>query len=312
MDATGRDGYERILDLAQAALDDPAVDADQLAARAALSRFHFDRVVRATCGEPPGALRRRLLLERSAHQLLHQPERTVLEVGVDAGYSSHEAFTRAFRRAYGMAPTALRRGPQPLTFRDLEIPGASGVHFQPPGGLRLPATEKETGMDLVQQLVDHHVDGLTTLIERAESLDDADLDRPIEMSVEGIDDSPTLRSLLNAMVTQEEHWLSALRGGGWPDESDRTVAGLAARHRTAGRSYRTWVAQALADGSLADTFIDTTCEPPGTHTLGGTIAHVITFGAVRRVLAAGALESLGDRDVVDIADPRPRMDARAG
>jgi uncharacterized damage-inducible protein DinB len=235
----------------------------------------------------------------------------VLDVGVEAGYSSHEAFTRAFRRSYGLTPTALRGGPEPLTFRELEIPGASGVHFQPPGGLRLPATEKETGMDVIQQLVDHHVDGLTSLIERAESLDDADLDRVIEMSVEGIDDSPTLRTLINAMVTQEEHWLSALRGGGWPDESDQSVSGLAARHRAAGRDYRAWVAQALADASLADTFIDTTCEPPAAHTLGGTIAHVITFGAVRRVMAAGALETIGERDVMDIADPRPRMDARA-
>lgn len=304
----GTDGYARILDLAQACLDDPTLGPDQLAARAHLSRFHFDRLVSATGGEPPGALRRRLLLERAAYLLVRDRSQTVLDLAVEAGYSSHEAFTRAFARAYGRTPSALRTGPPPLTFRELELPGASGVHFHPPGGLRLPADHQEHGMDVVRHLVDHHVDGLTELLTRAAALDDEVLDRPIELSVEGIDEDPTLRVLLNAMVTQEEHWLSALRGGDWPDESDRSVAGLAARHREAGRDYRAFVDRALTEGTLADTFIDTTCDPPGTHTIGGTIAHVITFGAVRRTMAAGALESLG-QDVVDIADPRPRIDA---
>ncbi len=84
-------------------------------------------------------------------------------------------------------------------------------------------------MDLTQHSVDHHVDSLTAIIAAAPSiLQDDVLDRHIEQSVEGVDDDPTLRGLLNGMVTQEEHWLSALRGGAWPDESDQTVAGLAA------------------------------------------------------------------------------------
>ncbi len=44
---------------------------------------------------------------------------------------------------------------------------------------------------------------------------------------------------------------------------------------------------------MADTFVDTTCEPPASHTLGGTIGHVITFAAVRRTLAVGALWTAG-------------------
>ena len=203
------------------------------------------------------------------------------------------------------------RADPPLTFRDLELPAPSGVHFHPPGGLRLPATRKETAMDVVQHLVDHHVDSLTALIAAAAALADDVVDRPIDLSVEGIDDDATLRSLLNAMVTQEEHWLSALRGGDWPDESDQTLPGLAARHEVAGRDYRTFVARAIDDEAMADTFVDTTCDPPDTHTLGGTIAHVITFAAVRRTLAVGALWSAGVRDF-DLADPRPRIDAAAG
>lgn len=297
-----------ILDLVQTSLDDPGQSPEELAARAYLSRYHFDRLVSATLGEPPGALRRRLLLERAAHRLT-TTDATILDVAVEAGYGSHEAFTRAVEREYRRGPAAIRRNP-PLRFRELELAAPSGVHFQPPGGLRLPSTIKETPMDLLQQLVDHHVLTLSAIIDHAASLPDADLDRPISLSVEGIDRAPTLRSLVNAMVTQEEHWLSALRGGGWPDESDQTLAGLADRHAAAGRDYRAFVADTLAHGNLADTFVDTTCDPPATHTLGGLIGHVITFAAVRRTMAVGALASAGRPDL-GAGDPRPYLDAAA-
>ena len=299
------DTLSRILDLVSQSLEDPDTSAADLADRAYLSRFHFSRLVSAATGEPPGALRRRLLLERAAHRLTTSGD-TVLDVAVEAGYGSHEAFSRAFAREYGRAPTDVRRRP-PLTFRELELPCPSGVHFQPPGGLRLPAPREESSMDVLQQLVDHHVESLARIIEHASTLADDVLDQPITVSVETIDDDPSLRSVINAMVTQEEHWLSALRGGGWPDESERTMAGLAARHEVAGRDYRAFVADAIAQGRLADTFVDTTCEPPTTHTLGGTIGHVITFAAVRRTLAVGALETAGIPDDA-AADPRPFLD----
>ena len=98
-------------------------------------------------------------------------------------------------------------------------------------------------MDVLQHLVDHHVDSLTAIIASAATLADDVLDQPITQCVEGVDDDPTLRGLINGMVTQEEHWLNALAGGDWPDESDRSMAGLAARHEVAGRDYRAFVAR---------------------------------------------------------------------
>src|SRR3954451_10308239 len=262
------DVMARILDLVTPAMAGPSTTAGEPAGPAYLSRFHFDRLVSAAVGEPPGALRRRLLLERSAYRLL-STARSVLDGAVEAGYGSHEAYTRAFTREYGYAPTALRRRP-PRTFHELELPCPSGVHFQPPGALRLPAPREEPSMDVTQQLVDHHVDSLRLIIDRAGVLSDEQLDQPIAVSVETIDGEQTLRSLINAMVTQEEHWLSALRGGDWPDESDRTVDGLRARHEVAGRDYQEMVRDTLAKGRLADTFVDTTCgDRATTHTLGG-------------------------------------------
>ncbi|GAA4562271.1 hypothetical protein GCM10023176_02980 [Micromonospora coerulea] len=79
----------------------------------------------------------------------------------------------------------------------------------------------------------------------------------------------------------------------------------------AGRDYRAFVARTLADGTLGDTIVDTTCTPPTTHTLGGVIGHVITFAAVRRTLAIGALHTAGVTDL-GAGDPRPYLDAHAG
>jgi AraC family transcriptional regulator len=50
-------------------------------------------------------------------------------------------------------------------------------------------------------------------------------------------------------------------------------------------------------GAGQDTFLDATCQPPHTFTLAGVLAHVLTFAAVRRALAIGALESAGIADL---------------
>src|SRR2546425_1491911 len=100
--AIGRDRLRTLIDVLVASLDDPGAG-EELARRAYLSRFHFDRLVAAALGESPGAFRRRLLLERAAYQLSNGG--SVTEAAIDAGYSSSEAFGRAFRRAFGSAPS---------------------------------------------------------------------------------------------------------------------------------------------------------------------------------------------------------------
>lgn len=101
------DQLGQLLRLVEQSLDDPEVRGAELAARAHLSRFHFDRMAAAALGEPPGAFRRRLLLERAAHQLVAEAS-SVLEIALGAGYGSPEGFSRAFTRAYGRSPSAYR------------------------------------------------------------------------------------------------------------------------------------------------------------------------------------------------------------
>ena len=75
---------------------DQALDLEGLARGAALSPLHFHRIFRGMVGETPLELHRRLRMERAARRL-GSSETSVTTIAFDAGYDSHEAFTRAFR-----------------------------------------------------------------------------------------------------------------------------------------------------------------------------------------------------------------------
>jgi AraC family transcriptional regulator len=292
-DVSSADVLRRILDVVQASLDDPELTGAELAGRAYLSRFHFSRLTAAALGEPPGALRRRVLLERAACRLATTPE-PVTDIALAAGYGSLEAFTRAFGRAFGVTPTGYRARPGP----DHQLPAPSGVHFRPPGSLVLPAPGRNTAMDVLDGMLDHHLWLTGQIIDRASQAGDEVLDRPIELSVEGIDADPTLRSVTDRLVSQLEMWISTLEGGTtMPTSGDRTAAGLRGRLATAGPRFRELVLTPIHAGQAGDTFIDAMCDPPQTFTYGGVLAHVLTFSAVRRTLAIGALEQAGLADL---------------
>ena len=135
------------------------------------------------------AFRRRILLERAAYRMI-TTRAPLIDIAVEAGYGSHEAFTRAFTQAYGAPPAAWRRKPG-----HLQIPAPSGVHFHPPGSLRLPARDKVTPMELLTKMVEHHIWLTGEMVRLAERLTDEQLDEEIELNVD--DDRQTIRSLLS-------------------------------------------------------------------------------------------------------------------
>lgn len=60
-------------------------------------------------------LRRRKLA--FALKEVRDSRRSLLDIAVDYGFSSHEAFTRAFKQTYGITPSAYRKNPVPLVLR---------------------------------------------------------------------------------------------------------------------------------------------------------------------------------------------------
>ena len=247
----------------------------------------------AAAGEPPAALRRRILLERAAYRLI-TTEQDVLEIALEAGYASHEAFTRAFGRAYGESPSRWRR--KPTRF---QIDAPSKVHFNPPGGLRVPADRKVTTMDLLIRMVEHHVWLIGEMLTRVERLPDDVLDAPIEISVEGVDDEPTLRSLLSRLVGQLAMWDAAVhdRPYDFTVERGESVASMRARLAEAGPAFLSEIRTIAEEGRLEETFVDAVCDPPEVFTYSGMIAHVLTFAAHRRTLVCGALIDAGVDDL---------------
>jgi AraC family transcriptional regulator len=278
------------------ALDDPATVAE-VAGRIHLSRSQLDRVVAAACGERPAAFQRRILLERAAYRLLTGTG-IILDVAGEAGYASHEAFTRAFSRAYGVPPAAWRDHPERL-----RIDAPSGIHFHPPNGLRVPARDKVTSMDLLRTMVDHHVWLVDEMLGQAATLTAERLDVPIELSVEGIDAHPTLRSLLSRLVGQLGMWHATLAGleYDFAVEHGESVQSMRRRFADVGPAFAAEVADICAHDRL-DELIVCPGESVEVYTNGAMIAHVLTFAAYRRTLVAGALHDAGCPDL-DSGDP---------
>lgn len=92
---------------------DDAVDLDTLADVACLSPYHFHRVYHSMQGETVTETVRRLRLHRAAVELI-TGELPVQRIARRAGYGSQEAFTRAFKVAYGVPPARYRASFVPI------------------------------------------------------------------------------------------------------------------------------------------------------------------------------------------------------
>ena len=80
---------------------------DEIAEAAGVSRYHLARAFATATGHSViGYLRARRLTDAARKLIDGAPD--ILSVALDAGYGSHEAFTRAFRDQFGLTPEAVR------------------------------------------------------------------------------------------------------------------------------------------------------------------------------------------------------------
>lgn len=101
--------------------DDEALTLRSLAQKLGYSGFHMTKQFRSVTGM---SLREYLRARRLAFALVEvrDTQRRLLDIALDYGFSSHEAFTRAFRREYGVTPAAYRRKPVAVVLRTRIMP----------------------------------------------------------------------------------------------------------------------------------------------------------------------------------------------
>jgi AraC family transcriptional regulator len=293
MDAKDGTEAERLIAVVRASLDEEdSVATGDLARKAYRSRSQFYRLFCALVQESPGAMRRRLLLERAAWQL-GGTRTPVTGIALEAGYGSLEAFTRAFRKAFKVSPSLYRR----MGATHIHLPAPNEFHF----AVVQPPVKGASSMDLFDRFAGADSWHTRRILEHAKTLSEEKLDQPLNSAVAvfgwGQPDK-NLREILERIVQTKEVWTAALTGGDPPSMEDtpaeqRTAKALLARFDTADAEFNRFLTDVRNRGAWDDTFVDALCEPPETFTLGGTFAHVITFNAYRRLTALDALRRLG-------------------
>ena len=265
------DRLRDLIDLVLGSLDEP-LDGATLARRAHFSRDHLDRLLAAATGESPVALRRRLLLERAAWQL-RTGAASPSDAATAAGYGSLAAFSRAFAG-------------------ELQLEAPNGIHFHPPAGLLIPGTREPLARrDLTDRLVSHHLDRVRELLAVAATLPPEALERPIRPGFvavwfEGEEASAAL--MAERLVYTLEVWVAAIAGEPVPSGGE-----LARRFERAALGFERLAKRIRDRGAFDDAFVDALCEPPQSFTCGGVLAHVLSYGAIRREALASVLTELG-------------------
>jgi len=90
-------------------LEDP-LTLDQIADQAGLSPYHLSRLFTARMGRSVMAYVRGRRLVKAARRLVENPDVQLIDLAFDCGFDSQEAFTRAFRRIFGVPPGRFRQG----------------------------------------------------------------------------------------------------------------------------------------------------------------------------------------------------------
>jgi AraC family transcriptional regulator len=298
-------GRDRLRELLDAVLDEDSRTLDEMAGRAYASPYHFSRQLSRGAGEPPVAMKRRVLLERAAWQLRRGA--TVTDTAFAAGYESVEGFSRAFARAFGHLPSAVGD-----TAASHWLPAPNGIHFHPPTSLWVHAHEQSMN-PLTEQLVAHDLDDTRGLLELAKQLPEDDYRRvqlPGHTVTEWDGPEESVADVLTRVVNTLEVWLAAVDGTEFPAQRADDVATLVERHDDAAARWLRLVRDLDRRGGWDDRLVDALCDPPESFVMSSVVAHVLTFSAHRRQVARQLLRGCGLR--VDSGDPISWLRAQRG
>ncbi len=125
---------QKVIDFIGEHLDEP-LSLEELSDVACFSKYHFHRLFTAHTGLSVKQYVKWLRLNRAASQLAVHPERPIINIALDAGFETHEAFSRSFKKCWGQTPQAFK-----------ENPDRSSTWLKPP--YSLPNKKEDTPMDV--------------------------------------------------------------------------------------------------------------------------------------------------------------------
>lgn len=103
---------QRVQDYIEQHIGEP-ISLNDLARAAKYSQWHTIRIFKELLGKTPFEYLRALRLSRAAIQLRDGQPR-IIDVALDFVFDSHEGFTRAFTREFGISPSRYSRCPRPI------------------------------------------------------------------------------------------------------------------------------------------------------------------------------------------------------
>lgn len=111
------DRINKVIEYIELHLDEN-LDLSSLAAKSALSKYHFHRIFRALLGEQPLKYVERRRVTRAAHDLSNSKKR-IIDIAFDFGFGSHESFTRTFKKWFLLTPSQFRKAKPNIRFENM-------------------------------------------------------------------------------------------------------------------------------------------------------------------------------------------------
>ncbi|MBR3039530.1 MAG: AraC family transcriptional regulator [Lachnospiraceae bacterium] len=114
------EGFQASVDYIEENLTEE-LDIDEIAKKAALSSFYYQRIFGALCGMTVGEYIRARRMTAAAQELACSDHK-VIDIAIKYGYDSPDSFAKAFQRFHGITPAQAReQGAQLRSFAPLHI-----------------------------------------------------------------------------------------------------------------------------------------------------------------------------------------------
>jgi AraC family transcriptional regulator len=129
---------------------------ERIASHAGLSTYHFSRLFTIYMGRSVMAYVRHLRLIEAAKRIAVEPDLKLVELAMDSGFESQEAFTRSFRRTFGVSPGRLH-----LAYHLRAKAESRALHEAPKAGFRVEQLQELIHREsfTVTGLYHHYDDG---------------------------------------------------------------------------------------------------------------------------------------------------------